>query len=246
MALTAEDLKANLIFSDGACSGNPGPGDWGAIIVRPTGEVQELGGGAAATTNNQMEMMGTIAALEALRDAPEKVLVFTDSTYVIRGITQWVWGWRQRGWLTAEGNPVANRELWERLVRIVAQRPKHATLDWRYVRGHTGVAGNERCDEIAVAFSKRQRVTLFQGLILQYQIPIHDLPDAAGALPEPRPKQQKAAAYSYLSVVDGVPQRHRTWAECERRVKGRSGARFKKATSEADERSILAGWGVRL
>ena len=139
MALTAEDLKANLIFSDGACSGNPGPGGWGAIIVRPTGEVQELGGGDAATTNNQMEMMGTIAALEALRDSPDKVLVFTDSTYVIRGITQWVWGWRQRGWLTAEGNPVANRELWERLVRIVAQRPKHATLDWRYVRGHTGV-----------------------------------------------------------------------------------------------------------
>ena len=246
MTLTADDLKANLIFSDGACSGNPGPGGWGSIIVRPDGEVHELGGGDGATTNNKMELMGTIAALEMVHDSPLRILVFTDSTYVIKGITQWVWGWRQRGWLTAEGNPVANRELWERLVRVVAARPKTGGIDWRYVRGHTGVAGNERCDEIAVAFSKKQRVDLYRGPLLKYQVPVHDLPDAKGDLPEQRPKQQKQAAYSYLSVVDGVPQRHRTWAECERRVKGRSGARFKKAISEADERNILASWGVRL
>jgi ribonuclease HI len=207
--------------------------------------VRELGGGESPTTNNRMELMGTIGGLESIRDTAEPVIIYTDSTYVIRGITQWVWGWRQRGWRTAEGGAVANQELWEELVRLTAARRTKGGIDWRYVRGHSGIPGNERVDAIAVAFSKGQQVQLYHGSVLKYDVAIHDLPES-GELPEMRPKQAKQAAFSYLSLVDGVPMRHKTWPECERRVKGRAGARFKKALSEADEQAILSSWGVRL
>ncbi|MCX6106163.1 MAG: ribonuclease HI, partial [Proteobacteria bacterium] len=114
----SKDLESIVIFTDGACSGNPGPGGWATIVVWPGGDVREFGGGEGDTTNNRMELMATIQGLEAVRSATETIILYTDSTYVIRGITQWVWGWRQRGWQTAEGNPVANRELWEELVRL--------------------------------------------------------------------------------------------------------------------------------
>lgn len=240
-----KDLESVVMFTDGACSGNPGPGGWAAIVVYPEGHVVELGGGDASTTNNQMEMLAVIKGLESAKSANQPIVVYTDSTYVIRGITQWVWGWRQRGWLTAEGQPVANRELWEELVRLTSARTRLGGIDWRYVRGHTGVPGNERVDEIAVAYTKGQRANLYRGPLLKYPVAIHDLPDNT-ELPEMRPKQAKQAAHCYLSLVDGVPMRHATWAECERRVKGRSGARFKKALSEADATEILRGWGVRL
>jgi ribonuclease HI len=244
VTLTRKELEGNIVYSDGACSGNPGRGGWGTIVVTPEGQVTELGGGESETTNNRMELMGAIRGLELLRGAPGPVLMLTDSTYVIRGITQWVWGWRQRGWKTAEGNDVANQDLWERLVRA-AVRGKDAKIDWRYVRGHVGIAGNERVDEIAVGFTKGKRVNLYRGPLLGYGVAVHDLPQAE-ELPEPKPKVAKQAAFSYLSLVDGVPMRHATWPECERRVKGRSGARFKKALSEQEERQILASWGVVL
>jgi ribonuclease HI len=240
-----QDLESVVMFTDGACSGNPGPGGWAAIVVFPEGHVVELGGGDASTTNNQMEMLAVIKGLESAKAASQSVVIYTDSTYVIRGITQWVWGWRQRGWLTAEGQPVANRELWEELVRLTSARTRLGGIDWRYVRGHTGVPGNERVDEIAVAYTKGQRANLYRGPLLKYPVAIHDLPDNTD-LPEMRPKQAKQAAHCYLSLVDGVPMRHATWAECERRVKGRSGARFKKALSEADAAAILRSWGVSL
>ena len=105
-----------IVFTDGAASGNPGPGGWGVIVVTPDGQVTELGGGAPHTTNNRMELSGAIAALEEVADHPDPVAIYTDSTYVIQGITQWIWGWRKRGWKTAQGSDVLNRDLWERLV----------------------------------------------------------------------------------------------------------------------------------
>lgn len=239
------DLEGIVIFTDGACSGNPGPGGWATIVVFPEGQVVELGGGDHMTTNNQMELLAVIRGLESARATTHPVIIYTDSTYVIRGITQWVWGWRQRGWLTAEGQPVANRDHWEELVRLSSARSKSGGIDWRYVRGHTGVPGNERVDEIAVAYTKGQRVNLYRGPLLKYAVAIHDVPDNF-ALPEMRPKQAKQAAHCYLSLVDGVPMRHTNWADCERRVKGKSGARFKKALSEAEAADILRSWGVRL
>ena len=192
-----------------------------------------------------MELSGAIAALQHVANQPGPVAIYTDSTYLVQGITRWIWGWRRRGWKTAEGADVLNRELWERLSALVAERS--GEIEWHWVRGHVGTPGNERADEISVLFASQQQPELYTGPLSGYALPILELPGDT-SLPkrsgsQGTPAKQKVAAYSYLSVVDGVPMRHGTWAECERRVKGRSGARFKKAGSAADESAILRGWG---
>ena len=232
-----------LIFCDGACSGNPGPGGWGVIVALPTGEVRELGGRDTHTTNNRMEILATIRALEWVRERAGEVVLCTDSTYVIRGITQWIWGWRSKGWKTAEGKDVLNVELWKALSAEVAKRGKENPIEWKHVRGHAGIAGNERVDQIAVAFAQNRRPSLYDGPLLQYGVAIHDLPEG-GELPEMRPKVAKVAAHSYLSLIGDTAARHSSWAECERRVKGQSGAKFKKAMSADEEQTILESWGV--
>lgn len=240
-----------LIFADGASSGNPGPGGWGAILATLDGHVKELGGRQVPATNNQMELLGVIQALEAVRDLPGEVGVYTDSTYVIRGITQWIWAWRRKEWKTAEGKDVANAELWKVLFRLVSARRDLGKISWHYVRGHQGVPGNERVDEIAVRFSRGERVALYNGPLLKYEVAIHDLPEDT-SLPEPRPRQgeggvaRKSKPVSYLSLVGNTPMRHQTWARCEARVKGRSGAKFKKAENVSQESDILKSWGYRL
>jgi len=131
------------IFSDGACSGNPGPGGYGTVL-RYGGTEKELSGYAPETTNNRMELLGAIAGLEEL-SRPCKVRLTTDSEYVKKGITEWIEAWIQRGWKTSGKKPVANRDLWERLHSLNA---KHE-VEWLWVRGHTGHPENERCDELA-------------------------------------------------------------------------------------------------
>jgi len=232
-----------LIFSDGACSGNPGPGGWGAIIAFAEGEVRELGGADVETTNNRMELQGAISALGFVKDRPGRVVFYTDSTYVIRGITQWIWGWMRNGWRNSEGGAVLNKDLWENLSRLTAARKGDDKVEWHYSRGHSGTPGNERCDEIAVAFSQGRQPRLYQGPLLQYPVAIYDLPEDS-SLPEMRPKQEKKAAYSYLSLLGGQVYRHRDWSSCERRVKGQSGAKFKKAMAPEDEPKILKEWGL--
>jgi ribonuclease HI len=237
-----------IIFADGASSGNPGPGGWGAVIALPDGQIEELGGRDPRTTNNRMEMMAVLCALERIAARPGPVTVYTDSTYVIRGITQWVWGWRKRGWKTSEGADVVNQDLWQALMGATGGRAKHGPekIDWKHVRGHAGVPGNERVDRIAVAYSKGTPIQLYRGPLLSYPVAIHDLPEDQG-LPEMRPKQEKKAiAHAYLSLLGSTAMRHRDWPSCERRVKGQPGARFKKAMTPEEERSILQSWGVRL
>jgi len=235
-----------LIFADGASSGNPGPGGWGAILVTSKGEVLEMGGGHPSTTNNRMELTAVIRALGTVSNDAGGIEVLTDSVYVIRGITQWVFGWKRKGWKTAEGEDVANQDLWKELMRAVAGKK----IIWKYVRGHAGIPGNERVDEIAVQFSRGAHPRLYRGSLLSYDVPIHDLPESF-EIPESSQKSSnerrgpKPAAYSYLSLVGGVPMRHGTWTECEQRVKGRSGARFKKAMSQSDEEKILSSWGLK-
>ena len=234
-----------VVFTDGASKGNPGPGGWGAVIATPSGHVTELGGGAAITTNNKMELTGAIEAFRHLDEVDGRVAVYTDSTYLIQGIREWIHNWKRRGWKTATGGDVMNRELWAELSDLTTRRGAR-TLSWHYVRGHVGTPGNERCDEIADAFATGQPVTLYSGDLSGYTIPVHDLPDDT-SVPE-RSKdlagksRTKGVPYSYLSVVDGQPMRHSTWAECERRVKGRSGALFKKATSADEQAAILRAW----
>jgi len=133
------------IFTDGACSGNPGPGGWGALLRY--GDVErELSGGEAATTNNRMELMAAIAALEALK-RPSVVRLTTDSVYVRDGVTKWLHNWKRNGWKTAAKKPVKNEDLWKRL--DAAQAPHQ--VDWRWIKGHAGHAENERCDALARA-----------------------------------------------------------------------------------------------
>ena len=131
------------IFTDGACSGNPGPGGWGAIL-RYKGVEKELFGGEADTTNNRMEMMAAISALEALK-RPSRVDLTTDSSYVKDGITKWIHGWKKRGWKTADKKPVKNMDLWQRLEEALARHE----VEWHWVKGHAGHPENERADELA-------------------------------------------------------------------------------------------------
>ena len=243
-------MNRMTLFTDGAAKGNPGPGGWGAIVVTPEDLVIELGGGSPHTTNNKMELSGAIAAFEKIATVPGPVRIYTDSTYLIQGITQWVFGWRKKGWRTATGGEVLNRDLWERLFALTSARGAKG-IDWHWVRGHVGTAGNERCDEIAVAFASKEPPDLYRGPLEGYPIDVLTVPDET-SLPKRRLTSAangngtKAKPYSYLSVVDGVPMRHATWAECEQRVKGRAGARYKKAASPADEGAILRDWGVSL
>ena len=240
-------MKSIVVFTDGAAKGNPGPGGWGAVIATPGGRVRELGGGARHTTNNRMELTGPIEALTYLRETPGGISLHTDSTYVIRGISEWIQSWERRGWKTMDGKDVLNRDLWERLLRLVQDRDDR--VQWHYVRGHIGIPGNERVDEIANAFALQDDPGLYEGTLAEYPVKVFDIPVDTNL---PKSSGNKSSGgrnktpYSYLSVVDGVPMRHTTWTECERRVKGRSGARFKKAMSASDEVDILRTWGVRL
>ncbi|HOV95495.1 MAG TPA: ribonuclease HI [Thermomonas sp.] len=133
------------IHTDGACLGNPGPGGWG-VLLHWRGVERELSGGEADTTNNRMELMAAIAALESLRE-PCTVVLHTDSQYVRQGILEWMAAWIRRGWKTAGGAPVKNRDLWERLHAAAARHH----VDWRWVKGHSGDPGNERVDQLARA-----------------------------------------------------------------------------------------------
>ena len=131
------------IFTDGACSGNPGPGGWGAILRHGDTE-KELRGGEAATTNNRMEMMAAIASLESLK-RPVRIALHTDSTYLRDGITRWIHGWKRNGWKTAAKKPVKNVDLWQRLEAALASHE----IEWHWVKGHAGHPENERADELA-------------------------------------------------------------------------------------------------
>lgn len=142
-----EDASSEIvdIYTDGACSGNPGPGGWGALLR--LGQVEkELCGGELATTNNRMEMMAVIEALQTLK-RPVQVRVHTDSQYVQKGISEWIHGWKRRGWKTADKKPVKNEDLWRRLDTLAAGH----RIEWHWVKGHAGHAENERADALARA-----------------------------------------------------------------------------------------------
>lgn len=141
------DRKAITVYTDGGCHGNPGPGGW-AYVVIADGEVRELSGGDAHTTNNKMELTAAINALAAIRNtarfAGRPVTLYSDSQYVKNGITTWIHGWKKNGWKTAAKKPVLNQELWQQLDALNAA----LSVDWQWVKGHAGVQYNERCDRL--------------------------------------------------------------------------------------------------
>jgi ribonuclease HI len=144
-AESAAGAPAVIIYSDGACRGNPGPGGWGAVL-RYGASVRELSGAVSQTTNNRMELQGVIEALRVLKRRVSAD-VHTDSQYVRRGITEWLPAWKARGWRTADRKPVKNQDLWQELDELAAGHE----LRWHWVKGHAGVPDNERCDELANA-----------------------------------------------------------------------------------------------
>ncbi|OYU45024.1 MAG: ribonuclease HI [Burkholderiales bacterium PBB4] len=135
-----------VIYTDGACKGNPGPGGWGVLLRSADGTEKELCGGELGTTNNRMEMMAVIQALDILK-RPCKVVLHLDSQYVLKGITEWLAGWKAKGWKTAAKQPVKNVDLWQQLDALVSTRQHE--IDWRWVKGHAGDPGNERADALA-------------------------------------------------------------------------------------------------
>jgi ribonuclease HI len=141
--MNTDTLTEVIIYTDGACKGNPGPGGWGAYLKAGTHE-KSLCGGEAGTTNNRMELLAVIEALHVLK-RPCAITLFTDSEYVRKGITEWIHNWKRRGWRTADNKPVKNADLWQRLDSEAARHQ----MTWRWVKGHAGDPGNERADQLA-------------------------------------------------------------------------------------------------
>lgn len=235
------------IFTDGSSRGNPGPGGWGSVIIQDKDkgketQITELGGGEKMTTNNRMELT---AAAEGLTHAPKdgEVEVFTDSSYVINGITKWIKGWKRNGWITKTKDDVLNKDLWMKLDEALEER----TVKWTYVGGHIGILGNERCDHIATGFADGQNVNLYKGPLSAYDLPnildiSHD--ELKAKAKKSGSSRSNAKAFSYVSWVQGVIEVHKTWAECEKRVKGTKGARYKKSLSSDDEAEIIREYGA--
>jgi ribonuclease HI len=154
-----DSLQIESIYTDGACSGNPGVGGWGVVVYFSDRSVWELGGREPQTTNNRMEMQAAIAALKFLQESgqTQPIALYTDSEYLKKGITEWVRGWKRKNWKTAAGKPVLNQDLWELLDTL-----NTPNVSWKYVRGHAGNEGNERCDAIARSFARGQLPNLKQ------------------------------------------------------------------------------------
>ncbi len=236
--------KSLLIFTDGSSLGNPGPGGWGALLAfSKLDEVIELGGSKPETTNNAMELTAIVSALSYAINNTEPIHIFTDSQYAVNGITKWMYNWAHNGWVTKDGDEIKNKHTWKTIYELIQARDKDS-ITWHHVRGHIGVPGNERVDDIARELAEGENVELFRGKLSLY--PHGDLMNITideEALEKRSNKNKKA--YSYLSLVDGIVRRHATWAECEAVVKGKN-AKFKKAVSAEHEQEILQEWGVEL
>ena len=199
-----EPVRVVAAACDGACSGNPGPGGWGALLRFEDGAVHEMGGAEHNTTNNRMELTAALALLEALRELPHApgLTIRTDSRYLIDGFSKWLPGWKRKGWRTASGGAVLNRDLWEQL--DAARLP---TVSLSHVRGHSGDPDNERCDAIAVAFSRGQLPALAAGEVLTTVRLEGDVPPAQPApgppaAPASRPDLAPAPLQQLLSRLE--------------------------------------------
>ncbi len=234
--LESREIK---IFTDGASKGNPGPGGWGSIVIIGN-KVYELGGYEAVTTNNRMEITAAFKALEFIIDKSDigNITLHSDSFYLINGATKWIHGWKKNGWMTKEKQEVLNKDLWISLDELLSRLPH---IKWIYVGGHVGVAGNERCDEIATSFAMGKKMELFDGDLSDYHIEdVLDVSHDPILMKNKKKSGSKTKAYSYVSVVGGEVKIHKSWEECEKRVKGVRGAKFKKALDSAQEKDLVA------
>ena len=215
------------IFTDGSSRGNPGPGGWGAIVITESKHVSdksviahggdtimELGSGEKFTTNNRMELSAALNGISHTREG-SSILLHTDSSYVINGITKWIHGWKKNGWVTKAKGDVLNKDLWIELDALSSGRK----IEWKYVGGHIGILGNERCDHIATAFADGRKIELYDGPLGGYDLPnILDIShDEILAKKKSSSSHSSASrsskAFSYVSVIGGVIEVLHSWNE---------------------------------
>lgn len=241
--------KTIIVFTDGSSRGNPGPGGWGAVVIDALGKVTELGGREDHTTNNRMEIAAALGALLHIesRKSVGDIEINTDSAYLMQGITMWVFGWAKNGWKTKTGDDVLNQDLWKELYAVTYRlKAKHA-LVWNKVGGHIGLRGNERADLIATNAADKAQQLLYVGALSEYERLIgggvfDGVTDEKVAAKKKKSSAKTGPAYSYVSLVGGKFVASKTWAECEKRVKGTKGAKFKKVFSKTEEESVRKEW----
>ena len=227
-----------VAYTDGACLGNPGPGGWGVRILYADGTVCELGGREVATTNNRMELQAAIAALQVLHTSPQAA-IFTDSRYVIDGLTKWLPAWRRRGWVTSTNTPVKNRDLWMTLDGL-----HHSGVRWQHVYGHRGDPNNERVDTIARACAAGTCPPLFCGQSGAPDDPIV-VPTATPMMPAKSHALTRAPGRAYyVSIVHGTAAVDTNWPACAARVRGVSGAHYRKVRTPEELAAFCAAHGV--
>ena len=234
-------MKDNiLIFTDGAAKGNPGKGGFGVVILHNK-KVVEIGGYKAHTTNNEMELKAVVEALKEVVSKKAPAEIYTDSKYVVEGAKGWVFGWAKNGWKTKANSDVLNKELWQELLPLLGK----VEIVWYKIPGHSGLAGNERADVIASTFAEKGTAALYVGAQAGYGHDIHNTSydETKAQDRSDARKRQAQKAYSYVSAVDGVVKIHKTWGECEARVKGKKGVRFKKSLDAENEKEIVREFG---
>jgi ribonuclease HI len=247
--------KELVIYTDGASRGNPGPGGWGAVIL-VDGYAMEIAGSAKKATNNQMELQ---AVLEVLSDSATRahngpIVVFSDSAYAVNGLNSWIWGWEKKGWITSAKTPVENKEIWVKLLALLKELGSKLTI--AKIKGHGGELYNERCDELAVsaalglsamsahAGKADKKYTHFKGSQKDYDAFLKEIGTTKKSKSSKTKTTNRKAlpsgpAYSYVSMVGGKVYADKTWSECEARVKGKKGAKYKKVFSKAEETSLV-------
>ncbi len=237
------NIKRLVIYTDGASRGNPGLGGWGAVILVDD-FVMEITGSKKKATNNQMELQAVISVLSdtSSRKYKGSVTVFSDSAYVVNGSNSWVWGWEKKGWITMNKTPVENKIMWQELLVLLKEYKDRLTIT--KVSGHAGDLYNERCDELAVAAALGEKTNHFKGAQKDYD---KFLEEIGTTLKETKPKKNKnnTPAYSYISLVDGKVHTDKTWAACEKRVKGTKGAKYKKVFSKDEEISLVQDYTLK-
>lgn len=239
-------MSKTIIFTDGSSRGNPGPGGWGAIIqydeMRES-RVRELGGRNTKTTNNRMELTAVIEALDFVlsKKLSEGVVLYTDSEYVKKGATEWMYGWYKNNWKTSTKSDVLNKDLWQKMVDLVP----NIKLEIKVIPGHFGIAGNERCDVIATGFADNDAPRLFNGMSDEYKINLDVTKQIFNSSVVSKEKTSNKKAYSYVSSIQGVVKVHKSWAECEERVRGKSNARYKKVFSKEEENELVRSFTHR-
>lgn len=247
-----------IIYTDGSSLGNPGPAGWGSVIIIGGEKVIEIGGREKESTNNRMEITAALEALKLVQERRlpgKKIIIHADSSYVLNGITMWIYGWVKNNWKTKLGDSVLNQDLWEALYKTEANLKGKYKIEWVKVAGHSGVHLNERCDQIATSFAGDNTTILFVGNTKDYEklfgVSLEDHKKSAkkntttSKVVEKKKKTAKGAGYSYVSMIKGKVYVDKTWDKCEKRVKGKSSAKYKKVFSKSEEQDLIAEWTLK-